>query len=91
MTASLFLAKKKKERGGRKDEAALQSLEEELRQTAESLGLSLEQKTKGMKLRDKKVHTHAHTLDTRPSLPNYVFQLLMCSYHGTDDCKVTVN
>lgn len=52
-----FWQKKRKERGGRKDEAALQSLEEELRQTAESLGLSLEQKTKGMKLRDKKVVT----------------------------------
>ncbi|KAG5286247.1 hypothetical protein AALO_G00012650 [Alosa alosa] len=53
----LFLARKRKERGGRKDEAALQNMEEELRGAAESLGFPLEQKTKGMKLRDKKVVT----------------------------------
>ncbi|KAJ8000454.1 hypothetical protein DPEC_G00180290 [Dallia pectoralis] len=54
----LFLGKKRKEKNGRKEGgAALDILGEELRQRAESLGLSLEQKTKAMKLRDKKVVT----------------------------------
>ncbi|XP_055769391.1 histone PARylation factor 1 isoform X1 [Salvelinus fontinalis] len=55
---SLFLGRKRKERGGRKEGGrALDNLGEELRQRAESLGFSLEQKTKGMKQRDKKVVT----------------------------------
>ncbi|XP_055769392.1 histone PARylation factor 1 isoform X2 [Salvelinus fontinalis] len=54
----LFLGRKRKERGGRKEGGrALDNLGEELRQRAESLGFSLEQKTKGMKQRDKKVVT----------------------------------
>ncbi|XP_064870062.1 histone PARylation factor 1-like, partial [Oncorhynchus nerka] len=54
----LFLGRKRKERGGRKEGGkALDNLEEELRERAESLGFSLEQKTKGMKQRDKKVVT----------------------------------
>lgn len=54
----LFLTRKRKDRGGRKDAGkALESLEAELRERAEALGLSLEQKTKGMKQRDKKVVT----------------------------------
>uniref|UniRef100_A0A674DJN4 Histone PARylation factor 1 n=1 Tax=Salmo trutta TaxID=8032 RepID=A0A674DJN4_SALTR len=54
----VFLGRKRKERGGRKEEGgALDNLGEELRERAESLGFSLEQKTKGMKQRDKKVVT----------------------------------
>ncbi|XP_028833599.1 histone PARylation factor 1 [Denticeps clupeoides] len=53
----LFLLRKKKERRRVEKESALQSLEEELRGAAERLGLPLEQKTKAMKLRDKKVVT----------------------------------
>ncbi|XP_028974073.2 histone PARylation factor 1 isoform X3 [Esox lucius] len=54
----LFLGKKRKEKGGRKEGGgALGILGEELRERAESLGLSLEQKSKAMKLRDKKVVT----------------------------------
>ncbi|XP_045073836.1 histone PARylation factor 1 isoform X2 [Coregonus clupeaformis] len=54
----LFLGRKRKERGGRKEGGrALENLGEELRERAESLGFSLEQKTKGMKQRDKKVVT----------------------------------
>ncbi|XP_030643950.1 histone PARylation factor 1 [Chanos chanos] len=49
----LFLGRKRKEQGGRKD--ALRSLEEELRKEAERLGLSVEQKTKAMKQREKRV------------------------------------
>lgn len=58
---SLYLLKKRKERGSKKAEGvALDSLEAKLRDRAETLGLSLEQKTKGMKQRDKKV---AHTVE----------------------------
>uniref|UniRef100_A0A4W5LQY9 Uncharacterized protein n=1 Tax=Hucho hucho TaxID=62062 RepID=A0A4W5LQY9_9TELE len=58
LSFSLFLARKRKERGGRKEGGrALDKLGEELRERAESLGFSLEQKTKGMKQRDKKVVT----------------------------------
>ena len=53
---SLFLLRKRKERGGQKGKGeSLEDLESKLRSKAESLGLSLEQKTKDMKLRDKKV------------------------------------
>lgn len=53
---SLYLLRKRKERGSEKAEVdALESLEAKLRDKAESLGLPLEQKTKGMKQRDKKV------------------------------------
>lgn len=55
---SLYLLKRRKERGGKKAAGeALESLEAQLRDRAETLGLSLEQKTKGMKQRDKKVNT----------------------------------
>lgn len=48
--------KRRKERGGKKAEGeSVESLETQLRDRAETLGLSLEQKTKGMKQRDKKV------------------------------------
>ncbi|XP_040892357.1 histone PARylation factor 1 [Toxotes jaculatrix] len=54
----LHLLKKRKERGSKKGGGeALESLEAKLRDRAETLGLSLEQKTKGMKQRDKKVVT----------------------------------
>ncbi|KAG9259637.1 histone PARylation factor 1 isoform X1 [Astyanax mexicanus] len=53
----LFLARKKRERGVRKDEAALEQLEVKLKKEAERLGLPLEQKTKAMKARDRKVVT----------------------------------
>uniref|UniRef100_UPI0037E72BB6 histone PARylation factor 1 n=1 Tax=Semicossyphus pulcher TaxID=241346 RepID=UPI0037E72BB6 len=54
----LFLLKRRKERGSKKAEGgALESLEAQLRDRAEKLGLSLEQKTKAMKQRDKKVVT----------------------------------
>ncbi|XP_051561227.1 histone PARylation factor 1 [Myxocyprinus asiaticus] len=53
----LFLKKKRKERGQQKDEAALDILEEDLKQEAERLGLPLEQKTKAMKQRERKVVT----------------------------------
>ncbi|TMS23021.1 Histone PARylation factor 1 [Larimichthys crocea] len=47
-----------KREGGKKAAGeALESLEAQLRDRAETLGLSLEQKTKGMKQRDKKVVT----------------------------------
>ena len=53
---SLFLLRKRKERGGQKGKGeSLENLENKLRGKAETLGLSLEQKTKDMKLRDKKV------------------------------------
>ncbi|XP_055061784.2 histone PARylation factor 1 [Misgurnus anguillicaudatus] len=53
----LFLQKKRKEKGYQKDEVALESLEEDLKQEAERLGLPLDQKTKAMKQREKKVVT----------------------------------
>ncbi|KAI3352438.1 hypothetical protein L3Q82_005392 [Scortum barcoo] len=54
----LHLLKRRKERGVKKAGGdALDSLEAQLRDRAETLGLSLEQKTKGMKQRDKKVVT----------------------------------
>ncbi|XP_058496328.1 histone PARylation factor 1 [Solea solea] len=54
----LFLLRKRKERGSKKARGdALESLETKLRERAETLDLSLEQKTKGMKQRDKKVVT----------------------------------
>ncbi|XP_073722237.1 histone PARylation factor 1 [Misgurnus anguillicaudatus] len=53
----LFLQKKRKEKGCQKDEAPLESLEEDLKQEAERLGLPLDQKTKAMKQREKKVVT----------------------------------
>ncbi|KAM8772052.1 histone PARylation factor 1 isoform 1-T1 [Acanthopagrus schlegelii] len=54
----LYLLKRRKERGGKKAEGeSVESLETRLRDRAETLGLSLEQKTKGMKQRDKKVVT----------------------------------
>ncbi|XP_019718097.1 histone PARylation factor 1 isoform X1 [Hippocampus comes] len=51
----LFLLRKKKEKGRQKTEEDLKSLEAKLSERAETLNLSLEQKTKGMKQRDKKV------------------------------------
>lgn len=51
----LYLLRKKKEKGCPK--ADLDSLEAKLQDKAETLGLSLEQKTKDMKQRDKKVVT----------------------------------
>ncbi|XP_051993812.1 histone PARylation factor 1 [Xyrauchen texanus] len=53
----LFLKKKRKARGQQKDDAALDILEEDLKQEAERLGLPLEQKTKAMKQRERKVVT----------------------------------
>ncbi|XP_056136924.1 histone PARylation factor 1 [Lampris incognitus] len=54
----LYLLRKRKERHSRKAEGkAVESLEAKLKGRAEILGLSLEQKTKGMKQRDKKVVT----------------------------------
>lgn len=54
----LYLQRKKKEKTCKKtEEAALESLELKLRDKAETLGFSLEQKTKGMKERDRKVVT----------------------------------
>ncbi|KAG7276772.1 hypothetical protein CRUP_001913, partial [Coryphaenoides rupestris] len=54
----LFLIRKRKERGGQKVKGdSLENLESKLRGRADTLGLSLEQKTKDMKLRDKKVVT----------------------------------
>ncbi|XP_051558214.1 histone PARylation factor 1-like [Myxocyprinus asiaticus] len=53
----LLLKKKRKERGHQMDEAALDSLEEDLKQEAERLGLPLKQKTKAMKQRERKVVT----------------------------------
>ncbi|XP_041641504.1 histone PARylation factor 1 [Cheilinus undulatus] len=54
----LYLLKRRKERGSKKaDGEDLESLEAQLRDRAEKLGYSLEQKTKSMKQRDKKVVT----------------------------------
>uniref|UniRef100_A0A8D0AX86 Histone PARylation factor 1 n=1 Tax=Sander lucioperca TaxID=283035 RepID=A0A8D0AX86_SANLU len=54
----LYLLRRRKERGSKKAGGeALERLEAQLRDRAETLGLSLEQKTKGMKQRDKKVVT----------------------------------
>ncbi|XP_069553551.1 histone PARylation factor 1 [Brachyistius frenatus] len=54
----LYLLRKRKERGSKKAEAeTLENLEMKLKEKAETLGLSLEQKTKDMKQRDKKVVT----------------------------------
>lgn len=53
---SLFLLRKRKARDSRKAGGeAFESLQAKLRDRAETLNLSLEQKTKGMKQRDKKV------------------------------------
>nr|XP_061791433.1 histone PARylation factor 1-like [Nerophis lumbriciformis] len=52
----LFLLRKKKEKGKQKTKD-FESLEAKLNEQAEHLNLSLEQKTKGMKQRDKKVVT----------------------------------
>ncbi|KAJ0033062.1 hypothetical protein NQD34_000169 [Periophthalmus magnuspinnatus] len=51
----LYIQRKKKEKGSQKPD--LESLEEKLQDKAEILGFSLEQKTKDMKQRDKKVVT----------------------------------
>ncbi|XP_026059974.1 histone PARylation factor 1 [Carassius auratus] len=53
----LFLQKKRKERGQQKNEAALDQLEDDLKREAERLDLPVEQKTKAMKQREKKVVT----------------------------------
>uniref|UniRef100_A0A8C2G7C4 Histone PARylation factor 1 n=1 Tax=Cyprinus carpio TaxID=7962 RepID=A0A8C2G7C4_CYPCA len=53
----LFLQKKRKERGQQKNEAALDQLEDDLKREAERLDLPMEQKTKAMKQREKKVVT----------------------------------
>ncbi|KAI4872682.1 hypothetical protein NFI96_007908 [Prochilodus magdalenae] len=53
----LCVARQKRERGGKRDGAAVERLEAELKKEAELLGLSLEQKTKAMKQRDRKVVT----------------------------------
>lgn len=59
---SLYLLRRRKERGGKKAGGeALESLEAQLRDRAETLGLSLEQKTKAMKQRDKTV-TYVYTI-----------------------------
>ncbi|KAI5630496.1 histone PARylation factor 1 [Silurus asotus] len=50
----LLIRRKKREKGGR-DSEALEILEVELKKEAEHLGLPLEQKTKAMKQREKKV------------------------------------
>lgn len=56
LLGSLFLLRKKKKNGRQKTgEEDLESLEAKLSERAETLNLSLEQKTKGMKQRDKKV------------------------------------
>lgn len=56
---SLFLSKKRKNRGWAKEGgAALDSLEAGLKEKMEALSFSMEQKTKAMKLRDKKVGRH---------------------------------
>ena len=87
ITLRLFLVRKRKERG-RKDEPALRSLEEELRQAAESLGLPLEQKTKGMKLRDKKVHRHDSNKAFICSNSHIVPQAYWYLYCNTSDGEV---
>ncbi|XP_076868987.1 histone PARylation factor 1 isoform X2 [Brachyhypopomus gauderio] len=53
----LFLRRKRSEGGAQTDEAALLRLEAELKEEAGRLGLPLEQKTKAMKQRDRKVVT----------------------------------
>ncbi|KAK1175639.1 histone PARylation factor 1 isoform X3 [Acipenser oxyrinchus oxyrinchus] len=53
----LFLTKRQKEKSNKKQDRSLCSLEEELTAAAEKLGYSLEQKSKEMKQRDKKVVT----------------------------------
>ena len=61
---SLFLLRKRKEREVQKGKGeSLENLESKLRGKAETLGLSLEQKTKDMKLRDKKVVSTAGWMD----------------------------
>ncbi|KAJ8372645.1 hypothetical protein AAFF_G00280610 [Aldrovandia affinis] len=52
-----FLLRKRKEAGRKQEAGPLKDLEAELRSTAESLGYSLEQKTKDMKQRERKVVT----------------------------------
>lgn len=59
---SLYLLRRRKERGGKKAGGeALEVLEAQLRDRADTLGLSLEQKTKAMKQRDKTV-TYVYTI-----------------------------
>lgn len=52
---SLHLQKKKTEKAAKKGGKDFESLEARLREKAETLELSLEQKSKAMKQRDKKV------------------------------------
>ncbi|XP_069047915.1 histone PARylation factor 1 isoform X1 [Lepisosteus oculatus] len=54
---TLFLTRKLKEKSDKKKSGALQALQKELETAAKRLGFSLEQKTKSMKERDKKVVT----------------------------------
>lgn len=56
LSVSFYLLKWKKERSGKKAGGeALEKLEKQLRERAETLGLSVEQKSKAMKQRDRKV------------------------------------
>lgn len=56
MSFSLHLLKRKKERGVKQAGAeAVGRLEAQLRERAEALGLSVEQRSKAMKQRDRKV------------------------------------
>ncbi|XP_062864806.1 histone PARylation factor 1 [Trichomycterus rosablanca] len=55
--AVLLLMRRKRRTGGGRGNEALEKLEAELKKEAERLGLPLEQKTKAMKQRDKKVVT----------------------------------
>lgn len=65
MSFSLHLLKRKKERGVKKAGAeAVGKLEAQLRERAEALGLSVEQKSKAMKQRDRKVTLRKVIRDT---------------------------
>lgn len=66
---SLYLLRRTKERGGKKAGGeALESLEAQLRGRAARLGLLLEQKTKAMKQRDKKVTCTAEHMVLLPAV-----------------------
>lgn len=82
---SLYLLRRKKEKGGKKAGGeALESLEAQLRGRAAKLGFSLEQKTKAMKQRDKKVTCTAQNMVLLPEVFHFwnLFLTLMLYTHS---------
>jgi len=69
------LKKKRKEKGQQNNEAALDRLEEDLRREAERLDLPLEQKTKAMKQRERKVSEEKYMTESHICLCKTVVEV----------------